>query len=185
MRGEHPDTKIFLVGHSLGGTIAVAYAIRYQEGLGGLIISAPGLKAGASITVLHELAARVLSILLPKSGVTVIPAFTISQDPAVVDAYVNDPLVYRGKVRARVGGELLRMIRELPRQISGITIPVLVMQGTADQLCDPGSSRVVYDGVGSTDKTLKLYEGFYHEIFNEPGRGQVLADVEAWLAERL
>ena len=74
---------------------------------------------------------------------------------------------------------------ELPRQISGITIPVLVMQGTADRLCDPGSSRVVYDGVGSTDKTLKLYEGFYHEVFNEPGRGQVLADVEAWLTERL
>jgi acylglycerol lipase len=185
IRTEYEDKKSFLVGHSMGATIATAFAVRYQDEITGLILSGVTLEAGSSVSAGMKLAARVLSLLVPTMGVSVIDASTISRDQAVVDAYVNDPLVYRGKIRARLGAELLKTIDELHSQVAEITLPILIMHGTADRLSDPEGSRVLYERVGSRDKTLKLYEGFYHEIFNEPEHRQVMADVEAWLAARI
>ena len=185
VRGEHGDTKIFLVGHSMGGAIATAYTVHHQHELAGLLLSGAVLKIPSGQSPALIAAARMLSLLLPKMGVTVLDASAISQDKAVVDAYVNDPLVYRGKIRARLGAEILKTLQELPRQMPEITLPILIMHGTADQLCDPQGSQMLYEQVGSRDKTLKLYEGFYHEIFNEPGHKQVLADMETWLATRI
>jgi alpha-beta hydrolase superfamily lysophospholipase len=73
----------------------------------------------------------------------------------------------------------------LPRQMLEISLPILIMHGTADRLSDPNGSQMLYDGVSSRDKTLKLYDGFYHEIFNEPGHEQVFVDMEAWLVARI
>ena len=185
VRSEHHDNKIFLVGHSLGALVATAYSVRHQQDLAGLIVSAVIIKAGASVTPVHRAAARILSVLLPKMGVTVIDASAISQDKAVVDAYVNDPLVYRGKIRARVGAELLSTVRRMPSEMPQINLPILIMHGTADRLSNPEGSQILYDTVGSNDRTLKLYDGFYHEIFNEPGHKQVLADTEEWIAARI
>ncbi len=100
----------------------------------------------------------------------------------VVDAYVSDPFVYRGKISARLGGELIKTIRKLPPQLPEIRLPTLIMHGTADRLSHPEGSQMLYERIGSEDKTLKLYEGFYHEIFNEPGHEQVFSDMETWLA---
>ena len=118
-------------------------------------------------------------------GIDVIDASAISQDKTVVDAYINDPLVYQGKIRARLGAELIKATQILLPQMPGIHLPILIMHGTADRLSDPKGSKILYDRVSSRDKTLKLYDGFYHEIFNEPGREQVFADVEAWLVARI
>ena len=185
VRGERGDTRIFLVGHSMGGTIATAYAVHHQHELAGLILSGATLKVGSSVSPAQILVARVLSVLLPKMGVSVIDASTISQDQAAVDAYVNDPLVYRGKIRARLGAEFLKTLQNLPYHMPDIKLPILIMYGTVDRLSDPEGSKTLYERVGSEDKTLKQYEGFYHEIFNEPGRDQVFADMEAWLATRI
>jgi len=181
IHSKHRDAKIFIVGHSVGGTIATAYAVHYQDEFDGLVLSGATLKVGASVSSGLILVARVLSLLLPKMGLDVIDASAISQDKTVVDAYVNDPLVYRGKIRARLGAELIKTIQKLPYQMPEINLPILIMHGTADRLSDPRGSQMLYDRVSSRDKTLKLYEGFYHEIFNEPGREQVFADMEAWL----
>ena len=186
VRSEHANTKIFLVGHSVGGTIATTYAINHQRELAGLILSAPTLKVGSSVSRFDIMMARVLSALLPKIGIAVIDASAISRDKAVVNAYVNDPLVYRGKIRARLGSELVSMIeKKLPPQMPGINLPILIMHATADRLSNPEGSTILYRLVDSKDKTLKHYEGLYHEIFNEPEHRQVLSDVEAWLAARV
>ena len=66
-------------------------------------------------------------------------------------------------------------------QMSRIHLCILIMHGTADRLSDPKGSEILYNKVKSKDKTLKMYDGFYHEIFNEPGHERVFADVEAWL----
>ena len=182
VRGQHGDTKIFLVGHSMGGTIATAYAVEHQRELAGLLLSGASLKMGSTVSPALIAMAGILSVLLPKMGATVLDASAISQDQAVVDAYVNDPLVYRGKIRARTGAELIRTMKELAAQIPDISLPILVMHGAADQLSNPEGSKMLYELAGSKDKTLKLYDGFYHEIFNEPGREQVFADMETWLA---
>ena len=102
-----------------------------------------------------------------------------------MDDYDNDPLVYRGKLRVRLGVEMMKMMHKLPGEVSKITLPILIMHGVADRLCDPEGSETLYEQVASNDKTLKLYDGFYHKIFNEPGREQVFADMEVWLAARI
>jgi alpha-beta hydrolase superfamily lysophospholipase len=178
---EHKNTRVFMVGHSMGSAIAIAYAIKYQNELDGLILSGATLKAGASISSLDKLMAKVLSVVLPKMGVAVLDASAISRDKAVVDAYVNDPLVYRGKVSARLGAEILSMIEKLPKQIPQISLPILIMHGVIDRLSDPASSKMLYELVQSKDKTLKMYENFYHEIFNDPERQKVFSDMETWL----
>lgn len=187
VRSEHGDTKIFLVGHSMGAIIATAYtvAVSHQQELAGLIVSGVGVKPGSSLSSALIPLAQILSLLLPRLGIMVLDASAISQDKAVVDAYVNDPLVYRGKITCRFGAEMLATLRKLPSEMPEINLPILIMHGTADRLCDPEGSRILYERANSRDKTLKLYEGFYHEIFNEPGHKQVLADMEAWLAARI
>ena len=181
VREENKKAKIFLVGHSMGSTIAIAYAIEHQSELNGLIVSGTTLKAGASINQATILMAKILSILAPKMGVSALDANLISRDKAVVDAYVHDPLNYTGKLRARWGTELLKTMIRLQSKISELSLPILIMQGSADRISDPSSSTMLFDGVKSKDKTLKLYEGFYHEIFNDPERRQVFLDLEAWL----
>jgi len=185
VRKEHRSAKIFLVGHSMGGTLAVPYAIEHQQELAGVITSAPSLVASSTVSPALIAIAGVVSALVPKMGVTVLDASTISRDKAVVDAYVNDPLVFRGKIPARTGAELAKMWKTLPEEMSKIKLPILIMQGTADRLSDPASGKLLYKRVGSKDKTLKLYKGFYHEIFNEPQHRQVMADIGAWLTKHL
>ena len=185
IRSMHQDTKIFIVGHSVGGTITTVYAVHHQNKFDGLILSGPTLKAGTSVSPALIIVARILSVLFPKMGLYVIDASAISRDEAVVNAYVNDPLVYRGKIRARLGTEIIKVMQTLPSQMWKVHLPVLIMHGTADQLSSPRGSEVLYDRLSATDKTLKLYHGFYHEIFNEPGHDHVFADMDAWLLNHM
>ncbi len=186
VHSERGDTKIFLIGHSMGGAIATVYSVRHQSELAGLLLSGVVLKLPSGQSPALIVAARILSVLLPRMGIReAVDASAISQDQAVVDAYVNDPLVYRGKIHARFGAEILKALRELPRHMAEINLPILIMHGTADRLSDPGGSQMLYERVGSSDKTLKLYEGFYHEVFNEPDHLRVLGDMETWLATRI
>ena len=182
VRNKYVDTRIFLVGHSMGGTIGTAYAVNHQLELAGLILSGATLKLDPGVSPLLTTLAPLISMLLPRIGTVVIDASAISRDPAIVDDYVNDPFVYRGKISARLGGELIKTIRKLPPQLPEIKLPTLIMHGTADRLSHPAGSQMLYGRIGSEDKTLKLYEGFYHEIFNEPGHKQVFSDMETWLA---
>ena len=181
---KHGDTRTYMVGHSMGGTIAANYALIHQDELAGLILSGLSLRLGTDVSPMLVKFSKVLSALVPKMGVKVIDASAISRDERVVSAYVNDPLVYRGKISARLGAEFVGAMQSLLHRACGITLPLLVLHGTADRLSDPKSSEELYQRAGSKDKTLKLYDGFYHEIFNEPGHEQVFADMEAWLAVR-
>jgi len=185
VRKENKDAKIFLFGHSLGATIATAYAIKHQKELDGLIVSGASLVPSTSVSPVLLAMAGLVSALAPKMGVTLLDASAVSRDQAVVDAYVNDPLVFRGKVPARTGAELARMWKQLPEQMPTIKLPILIMHGFADRLSDPRGSKLLYERVGSKDKTLKLYDNCYHEICNEPERAQVFADMNAWLTKHI
>jgi len=182
---ENKGARIFLFGHSLGATIATAYAVEHQDELAGLIVSGSSLVPPPSVSPALLAMAGILSTLVPKMGVTVLDASTISRDQSVVDAYVNDPLVYRGKIPARTGAELARMWKQLPDQMSSIKIPILIMHGQSDRLADPQGSKLLYERVGSKDKTLKIYDNCYHEICNEPERKQVYSDMEKWLTKHI
>jgi alpha-beta hydrolase superfamily lysophospholipase len=119
-------------------------------------------------------------------GIASIDASAISRDGKVVKAYLNDPLVYRGKIRARLGAELMNVIeRSFPTKIADIEAPVLLIHGSKDRLSNTEGSSHLYAMVRSKDKTLKYYDGFYHELLNEPGRERVLADIGGWLENHL
>jgi len=181
VRRLFPQARIIAVGHSVGGTIAIAGAVQAPEKLDGLILSGTFMIPGASLSPAKIMAARLLSLLLPKMGVDTIDATAISQDKAVVQAYLNDPLVYHGKISARLGAEIITAMRRLLHEIAGLALPVLIMHGSEDRLSRPDGSRLLYERVGSKHKMLKLYQGFHHELFNEPGRRQVFEDMERWL----
>ena len=185
VRKDNKNTKIFLFGHSLGGTIATAYAVEHQDGLAGLMVSGSTLVPAPGVSPVLLAMAGLVSALAPKMGVTLLDASTISRDQSVVDAYVNDPLVFRGKIPARTGAELARMWKQMPDQMPKIKLPILIMHGLADQLSDPRGSKLLFERVGSTDKTLKIYDNCYHEICNEPEHEQVLADMENWMTKHL
>jgi acylglycerol lipase len=186
VRQQYPGKPVFLLGHSMGGTVVATFAADHQEELSGLIFSGLLAMPGASVNRLSIFVTRTVSALLPKMGIATIEDSTISRDSSVVDAYNNDPLVYRGKIRARLGAELLNTFEKvLPAAEPRIQIPVLIMHGGEDRLSNRQSSMTLYDSVGSTDKTIKIYNGFYHEILNDTGRDQVLNDIELWLRDHL
>jgi alpha-beta hydrolase superfamily lysophospholipase len=103
----------------------------------------------------------------------------------VVDAYKHDPLVFRTPIRARLGTEMLAAMHQVEVGLPDLRTPLLVMQGTADGLVDPGCGPHVYERAGSPDKTLKMYDGLWHEIFNEPERDHVLDDLAGWVRGHL
>jgi alpha-beta hydrolase superfamily lysophospholipase len=182
VRAEHATPGTVIIGHSMGGTIAAAYAASHQETLVGLVLSGPVLLVDPSFSPALVAVTRILSAALPKAGIMTLDATAISRDSAVVDAYVADPLVYRGKISARLGIELMKAIQRLPGAVPTIKLPTLILHGTADRLAPPAGSRMLYERISSTDKTLKFYEGCYHELFNELEHEDVLADLEHWLA---
>jgi alpha-beta hydrolase superfamily lysophospholipase len=127
----------------------------------------------------------VLSALVPDLGVASLDAEDkISRDPDVVRSYRDDPLVHRGKIKARTGAEILAVMQGLPARLRRLSVPLLVLHGTDDQICPPAGSVMVLEAVSSTDKTLRRYPGLYHEVFNEPEREQILTDLISWLNDR-
>ena len=181
VREWQPEKPIFLVGHSMGGLISAAYLLKYQDELSGAILSGPGIKVPDNISQAIIIAGNILSFIMPKAGLVQLDAEGVCRDPAVVHAYANDPLVYTGKITARLGAELLKAMKRVTEQAPKIRLPIMIVQGSDDKLVDPSGAQLLYDLVSSKDKTINIYKGFYHEVFNEPEHELVLNDVKIWI----
>ncbi len=182
---KHPDKPIFLIGHSMGGLISAAYLLEHQDGLSGAVFSGPGIKVPDNISKAVIFAGKILSAIIPGAGVVQLDIEGISRDKAVIDAYINDPLVYKGKITARLGAQMLATMSKVTKQAAKIKLPIMILQGSDDKLVDPEGAKLLYDLAGSKDKTIKIYDGLFHEVFNEPEHKQVLDDVEAWIKAHL
>jgi acylglycerol lipase len=182
VKSRQRGKPMFLLGHSMGGLITSCYLLDHQADFRGAVISAPLIKAGGNISQATIIMGKILSALAPKMGLLPVDAKSISRDPEVVKAYVNDPRVFHGKTPARLAAELLKAMLRVKAEAGKITLPFIVLQGSEDKLVDPGGAQTLYDKAGSKDKTIRIYEGLYHEVFNEPERARVLKDVETWLA---
>ncbi len=174
-------SPLFMLGHSLGGLIALVHALHHQDTLAGLVLSSPSVIPPKRVSPATLRTGRMLSRVAANLPVVALRLDAVSRDPAVITAYREDPLVHLGKVRARTGAEILDAIAEVQRDIGRLTLPVLCVQGTVDLLVDPDAARWVDEHTGSADHTLRIYEGLYHEVFNEPERDTVLDDVAGWL----
>jgi acylglycerol lipase len=182
VKAWHTGKPMFLLGHSMGGLIALYYLLDHQGDFKGAVISAPSIKISDSISRVTVAIGKILSVLVPKAGVFALDANGISRDPEVVRDYVSDPLVFHGKTPARLAAELLKAMLRVAAEADKIILPFIVIQGSEDKLVDPGGAQMLYEKAGSKDKTIKVYDGLYHEVFNELERARVLKDVETWLA---
>lgn len=185
VKAQRPDLPRVLIGHSMGGLIAASVLVQHQDEFRAAALSGPSIRPVEAPPPALLAVSRLLSAIAPRLGVIVLDAGQVSRDPAVVAAYVGDPLVHHGKMSARLGAELFSAMQRMERDARAIKLPILIMHGEKDGLAAVDGSRALHAGVGSRDKTLKVYDGLFHEIFNEPERDRVIADMIAWLDARL
>ena len=179
--GEQPQKPLFLLGLSLGGLIVLKYALERPQGLQGVIVSAPGLRRKFEVPAHKLLLARLMSRIWPAFAQTTgLLAEALSHDPQVAAQYRADPLVH-ATVTARFFTEVSRAQGDVLASASRLRLPILFLQGSDDQFIDALATREFFESTGSPDKTLRWYEGFFHEVFNEVEREQPLADLAGWL----
>ena len=176
--------KTFILGHSMGGLIVLRYAIYRPDGISGVVASGPLLGVNVKVPKIKDVIGRLVSNLAPGLSMSnEIDTGKLSHDKAVVDAYNNDPLVH-AKVSARWYVEMVKAMEDTNKNAGRLSMPCLILHGSADALTNPRSSREFFEKAGSQDKTYKLYEGYYHEVYNEVDKQKPLSDMAAWLNMR-
>lgn len=185
VRGWQAGKPLFLVGHSMGGLIAAHHLAEHQGIYAGALLSAPACLPAIRLPACVVALGRLLSAIVPEMGLLRLDTRGVTRDPAVLAAYLADPLTFRGRITARLGAELLAAMARLPAAAARITLPLLILQGGADRIVDPNGSRWLHEHVSSADRRLIVYAGLYHEVFNEPERERVLGDLRAWLEAHL
>jgi alpha-beta hydrolase superfamily lysophospholipase len=180
-----PGVPMFLLGHSMGGLIGSVYLLQHQGEFVGGILSGAAIMTELEPGPVQMLLLRLLALVLPRLGMLKLDAQGVSRDPEEVRKYVEDPLVYQGKMSARMVRELFSGMSAIQAGAGGITIPMLILHGAEDTMTAPQGSRFMHEHISSSDRTLKIYPGLYHEVFNEPERLEVLREVLTWCSERL
>jgi len=181
VRLENPGLPVFMLGHSLGGFIAAACAVKYPGRLSGQVLS------GAAVMIQPVLAALegVDFSETPRAPIVNTLTDMVCRDPEVVRAYREDPLNLKEFTTRLMSESLLRGARWLMNRQVDYACPCLILHGGADQIVTPDASLYFYEHIASKDKELKIYDGLYHEILNEPEKGMVMKDIHLWLAERI
>jgi len=175
------EPKRFLLGHSMGGLIVLRAGLRASLAVDGLIITGPALQVGSNAFPWLRKLAPLGSLLFPWLRLTRMTGSNLSRDPTVVQTFRDDPLVFHGRFPVRTGAEVLRAGAETLRRASSITHPLWIGHGLNDRVCDPAGSRQLIENCGSTDKTLREYEGLYHAILHEPERVAIRQEIIEWL----
>lgn len=184
---RYPDIPHFLYGQSMGGLLSLTYALQYPAGLNGVIVTGAWLRSPVQERIIKLAMVKILSAFLPsitlQSGLL---AETISRDPDVVKKYVNDPLVH-DKTSLGLGKSALQAIDLCFERAKEFTPPLLIMHGTADKLTSPSGSEdfAKLASENNKDVTLKLWDGLYHEIHNEPEKAEVFKVMIEWLDKHL
>ncbi len=175
---------IFLFGHSMGGLVLALFTIKRSPDVQGLLFSSAGVKA-ADVSPLLRVIAKVLARVAPDAPVRELDISGLSRVPEVVDRYNEDPLVYHGKIGALTGRAMMKAIDFVGLHLGEITLPFIAMHGTKDRLVSHSASELLYAQAASKDKSLKLYEGAYHEVFNDLGSDRFMDDAVDWMKAHL
>jgi alpha-beta hydrolase superfamily lysophospholipase len=182
-KSRHPGLPAFLLGHSAGGVAACLYTLEHQGELAGFICESFAFQVPAPDFAIAAL--RGLSHLAPHAHVLRLRNEDFSRDPAIVQTMNEDPLIAHETQPTRTVAELARTDDRLKREFPLITLPLLILHGTADRVTRPSGSQMFYDAAGSSHKMLKLYDGHYHDLLNDLGKEDVLADIATWIAAQL
>lgn len=182
-RSKHPELPLYLLGHSAGGVTAVTYALDHQDKLDGLICESFAFRVYAPNFALKLLEGA--SHVAPHAHVLKLKMEDFSRDPEWVAQLNADPLTKDEVQPVSTVAAFARAGERFEREFPRITLPVLILHGTADKATRPDGSQEFFDHAGSADKTLKLYDGHYHDLLNDLGREQVFGDITGWIDARL
>lgn len=185
IKKTHSDIPRILVGHSMGGLIAASLLIAKQSEFIATVLTGPAIKTPDQPSRLAILINRMIAALFPKFGVLQLDSSAVSRDPEEVRKYDNDPLVFRGKVTARLAAELFSEMDTVLKTAAAIRLPTLILHGGSDSLTDVDGSKMLHDRISSGDKKIVVYDRLFHEIFNEPERIAVMTDMREWLDDQL
>ncbi|SAL73722.1 alpha/beta hydrolase [Caballeronia telluris] len=180
------NAPLFLMGHSMGGAVAALYVAERAEKrrLAGLILSSAALEPGHDVPRWKLTMGRLISRLAPRFPALTIDPALLSRAPGVVEANRRDPLVHHGAIPARTGAQIVAAMARIAAKRASITLPVLIFHGTADKLTEPDGSRTFDANVGSTDSTLFMFDGSYHETLNDLDRDRVIRELIEWTLVR-
>lgn len=184
IEAAHPSQKVFVYGHSMGALIGLLFVLRHQDRLAGFVSSGTPLTVGSGVPKLVVQLAQILAQIAPKARVIMLADNALSRDPAVEDALKADPLVNQGRQRIGTVAELVNQAQVARSQLDQLHIPLLVLHGGGDKITPPSGSDFLYTQARSTDKTIQIYPGLYHELHNEPEKTEILADIVAWMDAR-
>ncbi len=185
VKNDRGKSKVFVIGHSMGGAVAAVYAARFGCDISGLVTSGAAVMPVPMLCAPLRVAAEYLSLFTPEAVTVKLPPEKISRDGAVVSGYKNDPLNYNGRIKLKTAVELSKSLKIIKETASDIMEPLLVLHGADDRLANPEGSRLLYEKASSDDKEYKLLPGLKHEIFNEPEKEYVLDTVKTWLKMRI
>lgn len=185
---DYPDVPIFLLGHSMGGAISILVAAERPTYFSGMVLISPLVLANPeSASTLKVLAAKLLNFVLPNLTLGRIDSSVLSRNKSEVDLYDSDPLVCRAGLKVCFGIQLLNAVSRVERAMPRLTLPFLLLQGSADRLCDSKGAYLLMESSRSQDKTLKMYEGAYHVLHKELPEvtNSVLHEINTWVSHRI
>lgn len=184
---DHPGVPVFLLGHSMGGAIAILTAAERPAHFSGMVLISPLVLASPeSATTFKVLAAKVLNLVLPNLSLGPIDSSVLSRNKTEVDLYNADPLICRAGLKVCFGIQLLNAVSRVERALPKLTLPFLLLQGSADRLCDSKGAYLLMESAKSQDKTLKIYEGAYHVLHKELPEvtNSVFHEINMWVSQR-
>jgi acylglycerol lipase len=179
---ETGTKSFFIYGHSLGGQIALAYALLYfQRPLAGVLVTGPWIKLPFLPPLWKRAVGNLMSKILPALAVTnELDLVGLSRDAEIISAYKNDPLVH-DQITTRTYKEGTEMAERLLKAASTMSLPMLLMHAGQDRLTSPEGTQQFFQRAGSKDKTLKIYEESFHELHNDLNKNIVIAESIAWV----
>ncbi|XP_077849844.1 monoglyceride lipase isoform X6 [Macaca mulatta] len=187
MQKDYPGLPVFLLGHSMGGAIAILTAAERPGHFAGMVLISPLVLANPeSATTFKVLAAKVLNLVLPNLSLGPIDSSVLSRNKTEVDIYNSDPLICRAGLKVCFGIQLLNAVSRVERALPKLTVPFLLLQGSADRLCDSKGAYLLMESAKSQDKTLKIYEGAYHVLHKELPEvtNSVFHEINMWVSQR-
>ncbi|XP_026579097.1 monoglyceride lipase isoform X1 [Pseudonaja textilis] len=187
MKKDHPGIPVFLLGHSMGGAIAILTACERPNDFSGMVLISPLVVASPDVaTPIKVFAAKVLNFVLPNLSLGSIDPNVISRNKKEVENYRSDPLVYHGGMKVSFVIQLLNAIAKIERSLPKLFLPILALHGSPDKLCDIRGSYLLMDTAPSQDKTFKVYDEAFHALHKElpDVTTSVFKEIETWIGQR-
>ncbi|XP_054834178.1 monoglyceride lipase isoform X2 [Eublepharis macularius] len=188
MKKDHPGLPVFLLGHSMGGAITILVACERPNDFSGLVLISPLVVANPEVaTPIKVFAAKVLNLVLPNLSLGAIDPSVVSRNKKEVESYATDPLVHHGGMKVSFVIQLMNAIAKIERSLPKLTLPILVLHGSPDKLCDIKGSYLLMDTAQSQDKTLKVYDEAYHALHKELPEvtTSVLKEILTWMSQKV